>query len=336
MSSASDDVEVLLEAARRPVERCRLPPAPLRVRLGTAPWLRRIVPTRVAVDRAEAHGRALWCQNPREQARARAAMAAVVAGTDRAHEIEALARRHVIEARVKETLFWQPWREPQLDLASRCALDQALRCGRGVVLSACHAGHYNLGVTAVAATGRVVHSAMAWALEEQPPPGYWGRRVAHRRAHASERGERLFRAAGSFEVVRRLLGEGEIVSLLFSMPGSCDTWFLGKSVMLASGSSRLAFAADAVVLPIRVRREHHRMHLDVAAALDPRAFGGIEELHDALAGVHERWILEDPAVLDDPNRPGAWERGAGPQGWRAGNSRAEELPSTPRLHSVRA
>ena len=54
---------------------------------------------------------------------------------------------------------------------------------------------------------------------------------------------------------------------------------------------------------------------DVAPPLDPRDVASSEELHDALAAVHERWILELPATLEDPNRAGAWERTATATGW---------------------
>jgi hypothetical protein len=54
----------------------------------------------------------------------------------------------------------------------------------------------------------------------------------------------------------------------------------------------------------------------VAAPLRPEDWGGPDALHDAIAAVHERWILQAPAAMEDPGREGAWEGGAGPGGWR--------------------
>jgi hypothetical protein len=36
--------------------------------------------------------------------------------------------------------------------------------------------------------------------------------------------------------------------------------------------------------------------------------------------VHETSILELPQTLEDPNRAGAWEGGAGPGGWARADS----------------
>jgi len=54
--------------------------------------------------------------------------------------------------------------------------------------------------------------------------------------------------------------------------------------------------------------------LDAHPPLDPREHDGIEQLHEALAAVHERWILELPATLENPRRDGFWEA-ASAEGW---------------------
>ncbi|MCW3018117.1 MAG: hypothetical protein JWN10_425, partial [Solirubrobacterales bacterium] len=71
---------------------------------------------------------------------------------------------------------------------------------------------------------------------------------------------------------------------------------------------------DALVVPLRARRVGHRVCVQAAPALDPREHGGAAGLHQALAAHHERWILEEPAMMADPNSFG-WEHGAGPRGW---------------------
>jgi len=312
------------EATSRPVERCPMPPADLRTRLSTSPALRRLLPARLAVARAERRSAQMWERYPQERARARAAMEAVVGGTIRAGEVERLARELLVEERVRETLFWQPWR-PQLEQSSSERLRAALSGDRGVLLSSCHSGPYLLALSAVAQLGCIPYSAAGPWLFEPPAPGPWGRRIAHRRNQARARGERLINSVGSFGLLSALLSQGEVVSVFFSMPGSRETLFLGKPVMLASGSARLAVEADALVLPIRTRRERHRVLVDVGGALDPREHADADELHDALAVAHERWILELPAAMEDPNRAGAWEQSATAAGW--GQARAPAVAS---------
>lgn len=313
--ASSDEMAATLAAARNPVEVGPLPPAELHTRLTTSTRLRRALPTAVMVRHAEARGRALWERSPDERARARVAMSAVAGGTTRAEDIEALAREHLIEGAVREALFWQPWSTPELDSASTERLRGALSCGRGVLVSSCHLGPYLLGVSAIAPLGRTTYSLVGTWLFEPPTPGYWGRRIARRRAEARARDERLVCSGTSFAVLCALLEAGEIVSVFFALPGHRETRFLGKSVMLASGTARLAAKADAIVVPIRTRRDTHRVWVDVGAPLDPRDFAGAEELHDALAAVHERSILELPASMEDPNREGAWERSATARAW---------------------
>lgn len=327
MSGELHDLDAALEVARRPVRPCPLPPAPLRVRLGTSPALRRMLPAAAAVARAQARGRALWDHDPAERARATAAMAAVAGGTSRAGDVQALAREHVVEGRVKEALFWRPWKVQPPDPGARELAAQALQTGRGVLLSTCHIGPYHANISVMARFGRTVYSATGWATET-PQAGYWGRRIAHRRSQAAARDERLLRARGSFALLERLLREGEVVSVFFGMPGSRQTMFLGKPVMMSSGSARLAMAAHALVLPLRTRREGHRVHVDIGAPLDSRDHSGPEELQDALAAVHERWILENPAALEDPNRIGAWEGGATAEAWQRGSTVGEPRQPT--------
>jgi lauroyl/myristoyl acyltransferase len=129
-----------------------------------------------------------------------------------------------------------------------------------------------------------------------------------------------------------VLERGDVVFLFFDMPGSHQTHFLGKPAMLADGTARLAFGTDAIVLPLRSRSAGHRVSLDVGAPLDPHDFADVSELHAALAGLHERWILESPQAMADPRSFG-WGAGATPREWSrpasdGDSSRGGELAAT--------
>jgi hypothetical protein len=92
--------------------------------------------------------------------------------------------------------------------------------------------------------------------------------------------------------------------------------------MLASGTARLSLLTGAPIVPLRVRRDGYELWLDVGAPLEPGDFADVDQLHDALGEIHERWILELPATAEDPNREGSWERSATADGW----TRAEREP----------
>ena len=84
--------------------------------------------------------------------------------------------------------------------------------------------------------------------------------------------------------------------------------------MIAEGTAQLAARTGALVLPVRARRSGHDVRVDAASPLDPAELGGEDRLHEALADQHERWILEDPAAMDDPREFG-WGAGATPEAW---------------------
>jgi hypothetical protein len=197
-----------------------------------------------------------------------------------------------------------------------------------VLLSACHLGPYFLQMSAVTSLGYSPHAVAAPWFFEDPTPDYWGRRLARWWHGIAKRDERLVYSVGSFPVLRALLAEGELVLNYFDMPGGTRTPFLGKPVMLSSGSAELAFQTEALVLPLRARRAGSRVWTDVFEPLDARDFEQVEDLHKALAAVHERSILEVPETLEDPNRAGAWENAATEHGWaRGGADGRHEAPA---------
>lgn len=288
----------------------RMPPADLAVRLKTSMWVRRLLPTRLVLARAIRKGRRLWEENPGAREHALEAMT-VVTGISEGEALTRIAREHLIEREAHTALFWQPWRRPRLDAQSERRLRETLQGSRGVVLSACHTGPYSQLSSGVRSVGYELYAIYGPWFFEQPSQDHWGRRLARWRKGI---GARLVPSRGSFPVVQALLARGERVLVFFDMPGHRRTRFLGKPAMLADGSARLAIASDALILPVRARRTGPRVWLDVAAPLDPRELAYVEDLHEALARLHERWILEFPAAMDDPRGIG-WEEGAGAHTW---------------------
>lgn len=316
----NDDLGSALEAARRPLSAPRLPPAALPVRLRTSPALRRLIPTRLAVNRAEARAERNWRTKPGTREAITQMLDAIVGGTPRAHEAHELAHRHVIEQEVHRALFWQPWAVARIDADSQARLDAVRADGRPLVFSNCHMGPFHLHMSAIATREHHTFAVSAPWFFDPPSHDYWGRRLAHwwRRLEKQRPYERLVYSPGSMEVLRALLEDGEYLLIYYDMPGGRRTQFLGKPVMLATGTARLACETGALVVPLRCRREGHRARVDVGEPIDPRDHGDAEQLQDVLARVHERLVLELPETLEDPNRPGAWEGGASAREWIRG------------------
>ncbi|HSZ14907.1 MAG TPA: hypothetical protein VK790_12810 [Solirubrobacteraceae bacterium] len=305
------DLAVALAEVERLAKPPRMPPCNVRVRVKTSPWVRRALPTRLLVARAARQAEAIWEHSEGEREGAIATMEAIVSGTARAGEARELARLHLIERRVDTVLFWeQPW-SASMDAVSAARVREALSGERGVLLSACHTGPFYRSMYSMPVGRAQQYTIFGPWLFEPPSHDYWGRRVARWRKGALGR---KVPAEGSYQLLASLLARGDCVYVFYDMPGRRETRFLGKRALLADGSARLAVESDALILGLRSRREGHEVRVDAAEPLDPRELGGVEEVHAALGALHERWILERPQEMADPNSFG-WEHGAGPEAW---------------------
>jgi hypothetical protein len=304
------------------LDRAPMPPATLRVRLKTSPALRRAVPTRLVARRAKRSAARLWETSPSAREWARVRMEAIVAGTPRSDEIDELAREFLIDDELRRAVFWQPWRYGPSPAQSRQRLAEALAADTGTLISWTHLGHYYKAGRGVVEMGHDIYRVTGPWLLETPSNDFWGRRIARWRNVFSSPHDLFVCAPRSYSVLRSLLDAGETVLIAFDVPGPRETRFLGKPVMLADGTARLAAESGARILPTRALRVRGRIVHEYGPPLDPTELGGTGEIHDALAGVHERWILEAPATLEDPRRAGFWEDGATAVAWTLPSSRA--------------
>ncbi len=302
----------------------RMPPAELSIRLKTSPLLRRLVPTRFVVSRAERKGEAVWQEAGREHERALETMAAVVCGTAREPELAELSRRHVIENHVWDGLFWQRWGPPRIEPRSRELLLELAASPRGMILSPCHIGPYFRSGRLFEALGIKTYAASGEWFFQAPSNDYWGRRLARWRRSVWR--IRLVPATGSYEVLRALLARGECVWVYFDMPGRRQTPFLGKTAALADGTVRLAEETGAPIVPMRARRAAHEVWLDVGTPLEAADFRDTEALQRELARRHDAWILELPEAMAPPRAFG-WEDGATAQGWSRPRSQRTDKTS---------
>jgi lauroyl/myristoyl acyltransferase len=296
--------------------RTPMPAASPALRLKTSALVRRLTPARMDVKRAERVGLGVWERGGGEHEQAIETMRIVLSGTSRAGEADALGREHLIERHADRALFWRrPW-SARVDPASAGILGQALGSERGLILSACHIGPYYRLDLAAPFRRRTTYLAPGDWFFQEPSPDLWGRRLARwrngMRSHPIP-------ATGSFRLIEALLGRGEAVFVFFDLPGPRQTRFLGKPAMLAEGTAQLSVRTGVPVLPVRARRDGHRVWVEAATPIDPAEHTGADQLHEALAQRHERWVLESPAAMEDPREIG-WQDGATPEAWLAPKS----------------
>jgi len=302
-----------VRAAEQPIPRFELTFPSLAARLRYLALI--YTPTWLKIAAAELLGRLERWRAPEELAEARAVARAIVAGTPLASQVEAVARRRLVDEHVREAGFWRA-RWDRGRVRNMASLRAVLAEGRGLILSFSHSGPFHGSFAPLwTDTHRLTYIVTdPWLLA--PPDGSdWGFRVEHWRRALARIGGRLVTTPGTFETLRALLDRGEVVMVAFDMPGSMTMRFLGKEVMLASGTATIAVQTGAVVLPVRRVRRGLRLEVEFGQPVDPREYQDAGAFQTALAAQHEQWILERPGALEDPTRPGAWEEGARPTGW---------------------
>jgi len=305
------DMDRALQAVEQIPAPPRMPSVGFRLRIKTSPALWRMLPQRPLIARAIHNAQRTWETSPEDREDALGAIDAIVGATAQADAREQLARAYVVERQVDHVLFWRPWRTPSLDPRSTARVRDAVRADRGVVLSVCHTGPFHLISKALISVGCSPYVVSGPWYFEQPSHDYWGRRLARWRKGAKCR---LVRSPRSFPLLKALVERGDSVMIYFDQPGARETSYLGKTATLADGTARLATDTGALVLPLRIRRSGEAVWLDVADPLDARDFADAGELHAALAKLHEHWILENPAAMNDPRDIG-WGKGARPDAW---------------------
>lgn len=273
--------------------------------------LPRRLPTRLALALAARRGRRTW----REVAVRDAARATAEAIVGPGPHVDAVARAHLAVTAAREEFILRPWANRRDAVVGVEHLRAARGAGRGVVVSYCHAGPFpGLGATVARCTPDVVNIVGDWLFVDEADPIRRRRRLAWR-SMLEDEGVPLLAARGSFDEAVRLLSRGGVVFLAFDMPGSQQTEFLGRPVMLASGTARMAAAGDALVVPAARRLRRYRPSSHFAPALDSRDHDDWTSLHDSLAAAHSRAILEHPGSLEDPRRVGVWGPGATADAW---------------------
>ena len=257
---------------------------------------RRLVPAPVAVALAVARGRREWSDPERREA-ARAAIDAIVGPVV---ERDALARQHLIEHAVREELIWRPWQFARAPLEGREHPTRAAAAGRGVIASLVHSGPFPAAAASlVGVTPRTCAVVGRWMRLPGPDDAMERRRLRWL-ANFEEAGVRTVEAPGSYPVLVEVLRAGDLVLLAYDAPGPHATTFLGRPILLGSGTARLAADTGAIVVPIWRARDRWRPYTVAGPPLDPRDHAGWQELHDALAAIHTRWIRSRPAALENP------------------------------------
>jgi lauroyl/myristoyl acyltransferase len=274
----------------------------------------RLVPLPVANAALDLGQRLAVSRDPARLDAARAAMAAVVGGTEREADLEHLAFRHLCAAGRGWELMWRPRALLALPVEGLHHLPQ-VEPGRGIVFSTPHYGPL-VGLAALPCAVGTIDGAVGEHLAAATvPAGYHGHQIEQSRRVLVQAGFRVVRAAASARTFTRTLTDGGRVLLNFDVPGTFPVQFLGKTVELMTGTARLAAKTDSVVVPVLPRPRGRGWYVHLDEPIDPRRHDSWQSVLQATADVHSRLILAAPEHLESPLRDGGWAA-ATRDGWR--------------------
>ena len=291
-------------------------------RLRASEALRRCVPLPVALAAIGLAQRISLARNAEKHAFARATAEAVVGATGFDGDLDEIATRHIVARAHAWEYAWRPWLLDRIPVEGLEKL-QRVEPGRGVIFSKLHAGPPG-GISALSRrVGPILEAVGSYLFAEVPPAGYNGYQNEQIRKLVTRAGFRMIEAQGSAPAFAAELARGGRVFLNFDVPGSTPVRFLGKTVEVKSGTARLAFDTDAVVVPFGTLPRGRGWYLSIEDPLDPRDFSDWQSLLQAVATVQERLALQAPELLESPLRDGGWAE-ATAAGWRHRSS-AEAL-----------
>jgi lauroyl/myristoyl acyltransferase len=270
----------------------------LALRAHSSPRTRRLIPVGVAFRLAEPYAR--WAHRNRAYRweRFRRFHERLLEHTPLAGREDEIAERASAEMFRTLELFWRPWLVERGWIDGIEHLHAARSRGRGVVAVFPHFGLPYAQFPIMPRFG-----IEAWALVganhfQDLGAGYAGRFTRQARAYIEQLGAgRAIVTGGAFERLLELVRDGATVSVAFDLVGSTPTPFLGRTVSLASGASRLPYEGDAVVAPFVVRVVGRRPVMKFAPPIDSRDYDDAVSLQAAIARVMEQWALEVPEAV---------------------------------------
>jgi lauroyl/myristoyl acyltransferase len=220
--------------------------------------------------------------------------------SERAPEVDDLARSWVYETLKREELLWRPWLSTHMEVEGTEILELLTSRGTGCVLSFMHQGMYMGLFGSLGALGFTTHVATlpAFFRGDVTGPVLWRRQQIVRVFGGN--GARPFPARGAYSTMLDLVAAGEIVAIATDVPGRLPMTFLGRRVSAASGPARLALEAEIPIVPVTSHRSGHRQRFRIEEPIWPAEHADLNSMQQAIADRHAPAILAWPEAVQEP------------------------------------
>lgn len=279
-------------------------PAPhlgVMARLQSSGAARRLYPVPVGLALAKARAEHVWRQDGAARAKAVASMELLVGETERAGEVQQLARAHLYQQRAYQELLFRPEVVMNRPVAGLDRIREHARAGTGVILSVVHQGHFAAHSACIARHGLPITVLIAPTLMGEQPPTHSGLlRAQLFRTFSSGENVSVLDSTGSYDVLRTQLESGGTVLLGCDLEGRTPVRFLGRTYGVPSGTGRLAMDTGAPVLPVHVVRDGHLERLEIGEPVLPADHDDHRSVLQAVFDRHAPTVLAWPEAVERP------------------------------------
>jgi len=175
-----------------------------------------------------------------------------------------------------------------VEVTGREHLEQAVARGRGVIITSCHVGNWELGAVVFAHWGYTMHAVAGVQLNRWLTPAV--------RETKSELAIHTVSPDDGFRGLLRALERNELVALMVDgdvFRHGVAVEFFGREMRFPAGPGVLAQRTGALILPgCCARVGPGRFRIVMEPALDPARFPSTSALNAAVAATTERHIRE--------------------------------------------
>lgn len=264
------------------------------IRVYNAPALHRVLPMPAALRLVRSRTERCW-KDPTTRFQAETHMRFLVGRSGSSVGMDVLARRYLYEYFLFDELNCRPWRFGHDRIEHLDRFVEAAAEGRGVIVHFLHHAQYGGVLTAFPQAG---HQLSLCAHHELLATRHPGHRQFVRFLHRG--GVGTFPAKGSLPHMLDLLAAGRNVAIACDARGSTRVHFLGREVMAASGTWRLAQLSGAPVVPVSAVPDGAGQRVVVHPAIDPRGTTDGPALLQQVLDSHEPVVASRPEAYRRP------------------------------------
>ncbi|MFL6108141.1 MAG: hypothetical protein ACJ72L_14360 [Marmoricola sp.] len=225
-----------------------------------------------------------------------AEMTFLVGKTERAGEIEELAKGMCYQEVLRQHLRYHPRYVTRQPVEGVEQLTTGRDVSRPVILSFMHHARYDGMWGSIARHG--VKMKML-ALPDLLDPN--AAKFIRQHIAVARRGGEVISIAGGSEAIIAELGPGVVMGIGLDVPSRTPVTFMGRKVRGSSGTPRIAMKTDAIIHVVTSRRnDDGSSTVVIGPPLDPRDYATAEEMLDVMLDEHSAAMLAWPEAAESP------------------------------------